>query len=93
MIGMICAEPGLGAAYRGDWKALLSSQGFGRVVAAGESTASPRLLSRQTVVAGLSDGAVRVYQKEDSLVRMQLSDTAAPLPPDFLHTIASMPVR
>jgi len=93
LIGVTCAEPGPGTAYREGWKALLSSQGFDRVVAAGEGTASPRLLSRQTVVAGLSDGAVRVYQKEDALVRMQLSDAAPPLPPDFLHTIASMPVR
>lgn len=63
------------------------------MVIAGEATAAPPLLSRQTVVAGLSDGAVRVFEREDSPVHMQLPDATAPLPPLFLQTVAAMPVR
>lgn len=73
--------------------ALLQSQGFRNVVIAGEAMAAPRLLSRQAVVAGLSDGAVRVFEREDSPVRMQLPETTKPLPALFLQTVAAMPAR
>ena len=63
------------------------------MVLAGAATAAPRLLSRQTVVAGLSDGAVRIFEKEDAPVRMQLPDATSPLPPLFLLSVAALPLR
>lgn len=72
---------------------LLRSRGFDSVVIAGAATAAPRLLSRQTVVAGLSDGAVRVFEKEDARVRMQLPGATSPLPPLFLQSVANLPLR
>ena len=44
---------------RASWIALLAEQGFAPVVAAGQATAPPRLLGRQVVVVGVSDGAIR----------------------------------
>ena len=44
---------------RESWIALLAEQGFAPVVAAGQATTPPRLLGRQVVVAGVSDGAIR----------------------------------
>ena len=44
---------------RASWIALLVEQGFAPVVAAGQATAPPRLLGRQVVVVGVSDGAIR----------------------------------
>lgn len=72
---------------------LLRSRGFDSVVIAGAATAAPRLLSRQTVVAGLSDGAVGVFEKEDARVRMQLPDATSPLPPLFLQSVVNLPLR
>jgi hypothetical protein len=72
---------------------LLGSRGFDSVVLAGAATAAPRLLSRQTVVAGLSDGAVRVFEKDDARVRMQLPDATSPLPPLFLQSVVNLPLR
>ena len=44
---------------RESWIALLMEQGFAPVVAAGQAAPPPRLLGRQVVVVGVSDGAIR----------------------------------
>ena len=46
---------------RDGWIRLLEAQGFKSVVVAGESNNVPTLLTRQTVVLGLSDGVVRLH--------------------------------
>lgn len=46
---------------RDGWISLLEAQGFKSVVVAGESNDVPPLLTRQTVVLGLSDGVVRLH--------------------------------
>lgn len=67
--------------------------GFEGVVVAGEGTPAPALLSRQSVVAGVSDGVVLIFEREDSLVPMQLPADATPLPADILDTFMHIPVR
>ena len=44
---------------RESWTTLLLEQGFAPVVAAGQAATPPRLLGRQVVVVGVSDGVVR----------------------------------
>ena len=59
---------------------------------AGASCDAPPLLARQSVVAGVSDGAVRVFERDDAPVPLQLPEAAA-LPPGFLADLARMPIR
>jgi len=45
---------------REGWKRLLEEQGFEQPTAAGESLVAPLLLSRQSVVLGISDGSIQL---------------------------------
>lgn len=45
---------------REGWKRLLEEQGFEQPTAAGESLVAPPLLSRQSVVLGISDGSIQL---------------------------------
>lgn len=78
---------------RDRWRSLLESQGFESVVVAGEEAHAPPLLSRQSVVMGVSDGAVRVYEGEGAPVPRQLPTAAAQLPAGFLPGLARLPIR
>jgi hypothetical protein len=56
---------------RDGWVALMASQGFDDAQPAGDVAAMPRLLSRQTVVVGISDGVV-LPPAEQRVPRVQL---------------------
>ena len=45
---------------RQGWRALLAEQGFSSVLVAGENKPAPALLSRQSVIVGVSNGAIRI---------------------------------
>lgn len=66
---------------RQSWKALLIEQGFDDVQAAGESNAVPPLLSRQSVVLGVSNGSVLLVktQKKADIKGRQSAPTAMPM--------------
>ena len=49
---------------RQGWRALLAEQGFTDVLVAGEGLPAPALLSRQSVVLGVSDGAITVARSQ-----------------------------
>ena len=60
---------------------------------AGEEAHAPPLLARQSVVMGVSDGAVRVFEAEDALVLQQLPAPASELPASFLSDLTQLPIR
>ena len=59
-----CCCAGSPIISRQGWKTLLAEQGFTDVLVAGESLPAPALLSRQSVVLGVSDGAIQVARKQ-----------------------------
>ena len=87
-----CASRG-GYVARAGWRSLLESQGFDSVAVAGEEVAVPPILERQSVVMGVSDGVVRIFEAEDALVPRQLPAAAAKLPASFLPGLAHLPIR
>lgn len=67
---------------REGWTALMAEQGFVSAQPAGNVTSRPRLLSRQTVVVGISDGIVR--PQAAALVPRVRLQTTLPSPTDQL---------
>ena len=59
----------------------------------GEKAPAPPLLLRQSVMMGVSDGAVRVFEAEDALLPRQLPAGGAELPASFLSGLAQLLVR
>ena len=64
----------------------MASQGFGSAQPAGDVKSRPRLLSRQTVVVGISDGIV-LPPAAERVPRVQLQ---ASLPPPTQELLASV---
>ncbi|KAK9803996.1 hypothetical protein WJX72_011444 [[Myrmecia] bisecta] len=85
--------PGAPLLSREGWKGLMAAQGFTDVAVAGELTSPPPLLSCQSVVLGVSDGAIRVYAKEPTTLQVQLQAAAAALPDAFSLQIRALPLR
>ncbi len=69
----------------------MADQGFSPVVLAGQAATAPRLLSRQVVVAGISDGVIQ--GPPPSHVLKQLRATVAPPPDALLTSYQSLPLR
>ena len=71
---------------RDGWVALMEAQGFGSAQPAGNVRARPRLLSRQTVVVGVSDGVI-LPPAEQRVPRVRLQ---ASLPPPTNELLTSV---
>jgi hypothetical protein len=71
---------------RDGWVALMASLGFDSALPAGDIASRPRLLSRQTVVVGISDGVV-LPPAEERAPRVQLQ---ASLPSPTQELLASV---
>jgi hypothetical protein len=78
---------------RAGWKSVMEAQGFHSVVVVGEETHAPELLARQSVVAGISSGVVRIIENSDSLVPMQLPLEGPTLNPSILGSFSQLPIR
>ena len=76
---------------RESWTELLSAQGFTPVVAAGQAAAAPRLLSRQVVVMGVSDGVI--LGPPSSHMLRTLQTRAAPVPASLLEGFKDLELR
>ncbi len=76
---------------RESWRELLSAQGFTPVVAAGQAAAAPRLLSRQVVVMGVSDGVI--LGPPATHVLRTLQTRAAPVPASLLEGFKDLELR
>ena len=71
----------------------MADAGFHNVTAAEEGALAPSLPSGQSIVAGLSDGTVRVFEDEDSLQEKQLSAPKQAIARDFMQAMAKLPIR
>lgn len=80
------ALPAISLLRRAGWVAVMASQGFASAQPAGDLVSRPRLLSRQTVVVGISDGVI-LPPAEQRAPRMQLQ---ASLPPPTNELLASV---
>jgi hypothetical protein len=76
---------------REGWKALMAQQGFTPAVILGQDTPAPHLLSRQSVVLGVSDGAILVQPPPTKAA--QLLATMPPLPAQLLGSFRELPLR
>ena len=65
---------------RDGWRALLAEQGFSNVLVAGQNAAAPALLSRQSVVIGVSDGAIRIARQKVKQAGARRTAAAKPSP-------------
>lgn len=60
---------------------------------AGESLSAPALLDRQSVVAGVSDGAIKKHLREDSPVQTQLPEVYPCPTESFSEMVSHQPLR
>jgi hypothetical protein len=65
---------------REGWKRLLQEQGFEHAIAVGESIEAPALLSRQSLVLGVSDGQIQVARKTKAQQGQQKTAAKAKAP-------------
>ena len=84
---MLTAKTGSPIISREGWQTLLAEQGFHDVLVAGESHDAPPLLTRQSVVLGVSDGAIRIARAKPQ------SRQATPAAPKAKAPAAALPVR
>jgi hypothetical protein len=80
--GITHCDTGSPILSREGWRALLQEQGFSPVVVVGESKPAPALLSRQSVVLGVSDGAIRIARQSPAKAR-----AAARAPPSAVKVL------
>ncbi len=78
-----CVSCALWCAVRDGWRALLGDLGFTDVAVAGEAAAHARLLSRQSVVLGVSDGVIAPQTQRHQIARLQ--EMMPPLPPSSVE--------
>lgn len=69
----------------------MAQQGFAQAVILGEESPAPSLLSRQSVVLGVSDGAIMVAPPPTKAAR--LLATMPPLPAQLLASFRELPLR
>ena len=70
---------------------MVSAQGVAPVVAAGQAAAAPRLLSRQVVVVGVSDGVI--LGPPAAHVLRTLQTRTAPVPASLLEGFKDLELR
>lgn len=73
------------------WRELMAEQGFGSAVIAGEASDARWLLSRQSVVVGVSDGSILV--KPRPTLPVSLPADLPQMHPQLLDSFRSLPLR
>jgi hypothetical protein len=74
---------------RQGWRELLSQQGFSDVLVAGENRPAPTLLSRQSVIVGVSDGAIRIARMKNKKAAAAAKSLTAAAKPSAAAPLAS----
>ena len=72
---------------------LTVNQGFQHVSLSGSETETSSELPQQCIVAGLSDGVVRVFEDEDSLQERQIPAPKQAVTAGFVQSMGLLPLR